>query len=191
MAFSYRDNVRQRPNFATMGTGIPDRLRRARPAWVEDPPVIPPRNPNKPFDDPPRPAHELDPPERNPYNDPDYSPFIVTENQKGQAGEESAGGLLGMLLTMMPHGQVQLGADPPSVSNRAPEYDSKSYGSPQGSLFGKLPALQPEPARNAVDAYVRYDPDRASAARTTAAPPQEMPTTEQRPVRILSRRLYR
>src|SRR6266404_5139493 len=71
MAFSYRDNLGQRPNFAIMGTEIPERLRRTRPAWTDDPPVIPSPNPNDPFGNPPRPALELDPPERNPYNDPE------------------------------------------------------------------------------------------------------------------------
>jgi hypothetical protein len=100
MAFFYRDNLRQRPNFAIMGTEIPERLRRTRPGWTDDPPVIPPRNPDKPFSDPPRPTLELDPPERNPYNDPDYSPFIVTENLSANAGDKPDGGLLGRWLAL-------------------------------------------------------------------------------------------
>lgn len=91
-----------------MGTEIPERFRRAPPAWTKDPPIIPPKNPAKPFDDPPRPTLELDPPERNPYNDLDYSPFIVTDNPSARTGD----GLLGMLLrAMMQQNQIQPDAE--------------------------------------------------------------------------------
>jgi hypothetical protein len=196
MAFSYRDNLRRRPDFVIIGAEIPERLRRARPAWTDDPPVIPSPNPNDPFGDPPRPALELDPPERNPYNDPEYipfpyhSPFIVTESRSGQGGNKPAGGVLGRLLAMMQQAKVQPGADSASTPNNAPEYDSNSYGSPQAGLLGRLLALQGEQAGNAVDvdAYGSYGPDRSRVARTYATAPQKIPTAPQKPVRILSRR---
>ena len=180
MAFFYRDNLRQRPNFAIMGTEIPERLRRSRPAWTGDPPVIPPRNPDKPFSDPPRPTLELDPPERNPYNDPDYSPFIVTENLSANAGDKPDGGLLGMLHAMMQQGQVQPVADPGSTPNGS-----------QGGLLGRWLALNDERARNAVDAYGDNGSGVSRVAQAYTTPPQESPAVSEKPVRILSRRLVR
>ena len=47
-----------------------------------------------------RPPHEVDPSKHNPYNDPDYSPFLVTENLAVKAGDDSQGGLLGRLLAL-------------------------------------------------------------------------------------------
>jgi hypothetical protein len=94
----------------------------------------------------------LAPPERNPYNDPDYSLFIVTDGISGKVGKESGdGGLLGMLRAMMQQGQAQSGADSVSVPNNRPEYNSNSDGSLQGGLVGRLLALQDAQARNARD----------------------------------------
>lgn len=143
-----------------------------------------------PFVDPPKEhsPHDVEPSERNPYNDLDYSPFIVTDNPSAKSGDEpSMGGLPGMLLrAMMQQGQVQPGVDSASITSGAPEYNSDGYGSPQGGLLGRLLALQDERARNAVDAYGSHDPDGSRMARTYATAPQEFPTTPQKPVRILS-----
>lgn len=92
---------------------------------------------------------------------------------------------------MMEQGQVQPDAESVSTPNDAPEYSSDSYGSPQGGLLGRLLALRDERARAAVDDYGNYDPDTGSAALTYAAPPQELPDTPQKPVRVPCRRLYR
>jgi len=94
-----------------------------------------------------------------------------------------------LLRAMMQQGQVQPVANSRSTSNGLPEYNSDSYGSPQGGLLGRFLALQDERARNAVDGYGSYDPDESRAARTKAAPPQELLTTLRKPIRILSRRL--
>jgi hypothetical protein len=59
-----------------------------------------PGNKDSPFPDPPPPSHDVDPSERTPYNDPDYSPFLVTENLSGQADAKPAGGFLGRLLAL-------------------------------------------------------------------------------------------
>jgi hypothetical protein len=53
-----------------------------------------------------RPPHYVDPPEQNPYNDPDYN-IIVTENRSRQAGVEPAGGLLGLLQEAMRRSELQ------------------------------------------------------------------------------------
>jgi hypothetical protein len=44
-----------------------------------------------------RPPREVNPSDRNPYNDPDYSPFLITHNPAGAA----QGGLLGRLLAVL------------------------------------------------------------------------------------------
>jgi len=151
MVFSYKDNLHQRSNFAIMGTEISERLRRALPAWASDLPVIRPQNLNDPFGDLPRPSHDVDPSERNPYNDPDYSPFLVTENRSGRAGSETAGGLLGILLrATMQQGQVHPGNDSVSVPSDTREYYSDGFGKPVGGLLGRWFALQDEQARKIV-----------------------------------------
>jgi hypothetical protein len=60
MVSSFRDDLYQRPNFAITGTEILERLRRRRPAWTDNPPIVSPADPNNPFDDPPR-FHDVDP----------------------------------------------------------------------------------------------------------------------------------
>jgi len=97
--------------------------------------------------------------------------FVVTESLSGRAEDEHVGGLLGMLLrAMMQQGQVQPVANSRSTSNGLPEYNSDSYGSPQGGLLGRFLALQDERARNAVDGYGSYDrrescsPDQSGSA---------------------------
>ncbi len=111
----------------------------------------------------------------------------MTDNRSGQAGDESGGGLLGMLLrAMMQQGPVPPGADSVSSQNGAPDFNSDSYASPQG-LLGRLLALHNERAGNAVD-LDRNDGARGIRA-TTYATPQAFPTTSQKPVRILSRRI--
>ena len=185
MGSSFRDNLYQRPNFAIMGTEIPEHLIRRRPRWTDNPPIVPPADPDNPYGDPPH-FHDVNPPERNPYNDPDYSPFIVTEKLSAKAGEPGGGGLLGILLrAMMPQGQVQPSSDTASTPNRASEFNPNSYGRPQG-LLGRLLALHNE---QAVDAYGSYHPEGTRVARTYATPPQAVPITPQKPVRILSRRI--
>jgi hypothetical protein len=189
MGSSFRDNLYQWPNFAIMGTEIPERLIRRRPAWTDNPPIVPPADPDNPYGDPPH-FHDVDPPARNPYNDPNYSPFIATEKLSAKASDGlGGGGLLGMLLrALMQQGRVQPGLDSVSTANGASEFNSADYGSPQG-LLGRLLALHNERARNAVDLYRNDGAGGGRVARTYATPPQEFPTTPQKPVRILSRRL--
>jgi hypothetical protein len=44
----------------------------------------------------------VDPPEQNPYNDPDYNPnFLVTDNFSRRAVDAPAGGLLALLREVM------------------------------------------------------------------------------------------
>jgi hypothetical protein len=144
MATSFRGNLYRRPDFAIMGTDIPERLRRPRPPWTDNPPIVPPADPNNPFGDPPR-FHEVDPPEQNPYNDPVYRPFIVTENLSGQTDGEPVGGWPGMLLrATMQQGQVQPRTDSVSMPNDASEHNSDSHGNLQGGLLGRLLSLQAE-----------------------------------------------
>lgn len=132
-----------------------------------DPPPIPPL--------PKRPPHEVDPSEKNPYNDPDFNPnFLVTRNLSGQTGDELVGGLLGMLLRgLMQEGRVQQVDDSVSTPNGASEHSSDSHDSPQGGLFGRLLAQQDEQARKG------YDSNPRDASRQ--APP----------LRRLGRRTYR
>ena len=62
-------------------------------------PLVPPVQvpPGGGFPEPPRPPHEVDPPDENPYNDPDYNPnFLVTQN-RSEGRPSLPGGLLGML----------------------------------------------------------------------------------------------
>lgn len=163
MVSSFRDNLYRRPNLANTGTEIPERFIRRRPAWTNNPAIVPPANPNDPYGDPPH-FHELDPPERNPYNDPDYSPFIVTRNLSGQSGDKPVGGLLGMLLAMMQQSQVQPGADSVSAPDGAPEYNSDSDGSPQG-LLGRQLALQDEQTPKGFDSNPQDAPQQALPER--------------------------
>lgn len=111
------------PIFPTPSNGIdpfgpPPTIRAPQPQPVPQrnaPPILPiwpfirlPSSPgnSSPFGDPPRippqPEHpplEVDPSERNRYNDPDFNPdFLVTDNLAGRVGGVPAGGLLGMLL---------------------------------------------------------------------------------------------
>jgi hypothetical protein len=113
-----------------------------------------------PFTDPPpiplpqkRPPLEVDPSEKNPYNDPDFNPnFLVTKNLSGQTGDEPVGGVLGMLLRgLMQQGQVQQGDDSVPLPNGTPEYGSNGHGSPQGGLLGRLLSQQEEQAWKGFD----------------------------------------
>jgi hypothetical protein len=99
---SSKDNLYQRPNYAIDGI-VPNYFRRpALPAWITPPNFQPnqppwPTPPSAPpppgwgFPDPTSPlpmprSHDVDPPEENPYNDPDYNPnFLVTKNLSGPA----------------------------------------------------------------------------------------------------------
>ena len=107
MTSSFRDDPYRRPNFATDGA-IPSYFR--RPQVPPIPPIFPTQPapwPEPPSVSPPFPApwpsqqqHEVDPSDRNPYNDPDYSPFLITENAPTDPSV-SQGGLLGRLLAML------------------------------------------------------------------------------------------
>jgi hypothetical protein len=98
------------------------------------------------------------------------------------------GGLLGMLLRgLMQQGQIQPGTDSVSTPNGAPEYNSNSFGSPQGGLL----ALQDEQTRNASDAFGSYDPSATRVDGAYATPPQEFPSAPQKTVRLVSRRVVR
>lgn len=186
MGLSFRDDFYRRPNFATLGTEIPERLIRRLPAWADNPPISP-ANPNNPYGDPPR-LHEVDPPERNPYNDLDYSPFIVTEIPSANIGVESDyGGLLRMMRATMQDGQVR-----PSVvsdSNGESEYPDSNDSRP-GGLLGRLLAVHDEWLQNAADIY-RNNSSGEVGARTYATPLQVFPATAQQSVWTLSRRLAR
>jgi hypothetical protein len=123
MASSFRYNPFRLPNFAVDGA-VPEYLRRPRwlpkdlpmlpgsPPGSSPMPPLPPSPPGpSPFPDPlPPPSqmrhHDVDPPEQNPYNDPDYN-IIVTENRSRRAGVEPAGGLLGLLQTAMRQSELQ------------------------------------------------------------------------------------
>src|SRR5579863_3329289 len=110
MASSFRDNPYRRPNFATDGA-IPSYLSKPRnppippifspqPAPWPDPPTVPGPFP-APIPVPQiRPPHDVNPPESNPDNDPNYSPFLVTENQAMGTVDTPQGGLLGRLLAV-------------------------------------------------------------------------------------------
>src|SRR5579872_5242107 len=122
MTSSFRDDPYRRPNFATNGT-IPGYL---RPRVPPIPPVFPDQPP--PWPEPPSvpapfpaplpsqqpPAHEVDPSDRNPYNDPDWSPFLITERQVAPQG-----GLLGRLLAVLAE-----------QARDAPDVHENGYGSP-------------------------------------------------------------
>jgi hypothetical protein len=113
----------------------------------------------------------------------------VTDNRLAQPGDESGGGLLGMLLrAMMLQGPAQRGADTVFRQNGAPDFNSDSYGSAQG-LLARLLALHNERAQNAVDFYGNDGTGGTRVARINPASPQEFPTILQKPVRILSRRI--
>jgi len=56
-----------------------------------------------------RPPHDVDPPEQNPYNDPDYNP-VVTENRSRRAKAKPVGGLLGLLQEAMRQSELHAGA---------------------------------------------------------------------------------
>jgi hypothetical protein len=92
-----------------------------------------------------------------------------------------------LLRAMIQQGHVPPDANSASTQNGAPEFNSDSYGSPQG-LLGRLLALQNERAGNAVDLY-RNDGIDSRVHGTYVTLPQEFPTTPQKPVRILSRRI--
>lgn len=113
MASSFRDDLYKRPNLAIEGVS-PDYFRRpALPSWVD--PTISPNLPNLPLPMPPggqhpfpaplpvlqRPPLEVDPSDRNPYNDPDYSPFLITQNPLVGAAGLPQGGLLGRLRSVL------------------------------------------------------------------------------------------
>jgi hypothetical protein len=148
MVSFFRDDLYRWPRLATMGTEIPERLIRRRPAWTDNPPVVPPANPDNPFGDPPKPPHEVDPPRGNPYNEPgcfehpyDRS-FIVTNNLSRQTGDEPSGGLLGRLNALMLERQIQPAAGSASIPDGASEYHPETSGSLHGGLLGRLLALQ-------------------------------------------------
>jgi hypothetical protein len=192
MIYSLRDDFFQPRNLQLWDAAIPKKLDLEespppppRPTVPQPPRIFPQPNPDNPWGDP----HYLDPPKDNPFNYPDEK-FVVTNNLSGQAGDRSGGGgLLGMLLrAMIRQGQVQPGADSASTPTGAPEFNSDSYGSPQG-LLGRLLALHNEQAGNAVDLYRNAGAGGARVARTYVTPPQEFTTTPQKPVRILSRRI--
>jgi hypothetical protein len=182
MAFS-SEELHQRPNFAIMGAGIPDRLRRTLSEWTDNPSIIGPSNPANPFGDPPR-LHEVDPPEHNPYNDPAYSPFLVTKALSTKADDAAAGGLLGMLSAMTQQANVRPGANSNDAPNNAPAYEPDSYGSAAGGLLGRLLTLQaeqnryqpnagtgtaPPPPASAQQMQAQYEADQAQHAREAAA----------------------
>jgi hypothetical protein len=107
MASSFRDDPYRRPNLAT-GGAIPSYFRAPRVPAI--PPIFPtppapwpqPPNPIIPFPAPlPVPPHDVDPPESNPDNDPNYSPFLVTKNQAMETVDTPQGGLLGRLLAAL------------------------------------------------------------------------------------------
>lgn len=158
MAFSGRDDLYQAPNFAIMGTGIPERLRRTLPPWTDNPPISPPANPTNPFNDPPRAPHDVDPPEQNPYNDLDFAPFVVTENSSQRSGTP-AGGLLGLLQAMMQQRDVGPNTGSAISPNGTPATRPDSDGSVPGN-FLRRPPLQPQDQDEA---------DQAQQAREAAA----------------------
>jgi hypothetical protein len=65
---------------------------------------------------PQRPPLEVDPSERNPYNDPDWSPFLITQYPPTDAGDIPQGGLLGRLLSVLAE-QARSGASGDGVPN--------------------------------------------------------------------------
>ncbi len=83
-----------------------------------------PENKSSPFPDPLPPPHDVDPSERNPYNDPDYSPFLITENRSSVADGAPQGGLLGRLLALYNHQSQGIagntGLDDPRLAYVAP-----------------------------------------------------------------------
>jgi hypothetical protein len=138
---------------------VPDIL----PKWPV-PPSPSPGTPD-PFPDPSK--MRLPPiplPQQPPYD-------LHPSNFPGQGGNEPPGGLLGMLQAM---GGIQPGINFASIPNEAPEFNTDSYGSPQG-LLGRLLALQNERARNAVDLY-RNDGAGTRIAQTYKTPSQALPT---------------
>jgi hypothetical protein len=102
MTSSFRDDRYSRPNLALRGT-IPDFMRRPLlPGWITPLPAPAPAPiwPAPPAPTPERevfppalqmrPSHEVDPPEENPYNDPDFNPnFLVTQNVAAPARSSS------------------------------------------------------------------------------------------------------
>jgi hypothetical protein len=67
---------------------------------------------------------------------------------------------------MLQQSQVQSSADSIPVLSGPLEYNSDSYGGPQGGLLGRLLALQDERARDAADAYGGYDPEGSRVVST-------------------------
>jgi hypothetical protein len=190
MTLSDRDNLRQRRDFAITGTEIPERLRPTRPVWIGNPPIVPPRNPNDPFGDPPRAPHDVEPPTNSPHNYPDGT-SVVTDNRSGQAGANLGGGLLGLMRGVMQQVQVQPNANSASALNGTPEYYSDSYGSLPKQL-ARQAARAARRTRPKCGRYLRkYDPHGSSAISTYADPLQQPPAIPHNPVRILSRRLAR
>jgi hypothetical protein len=131
MASSFKDKPYRLPNFGVDGavpkySGIP--------YWVSSDPTIRPTplapwprpspspSPN-PFPDPPqiRQFREVDPPEQNPYNDPDYSP-LITDNFSRRAVDAPAGGLLALLREVMQRNDRQTAADfEPNTEDAQPD----------------------------------------------------------------------
>ncbi len=122
------------------------------PAWPYLPLPSSPGN-NNPFGDPPkispqqeRPPHEVDPPGQNPYNDPDYRPFRVTENLLAKAGDGSPGGLLGRLLALHAE-QTRIAAD--AYGNDGPN-DARG-----GPMYATPPQEFPDAAQKPVRVLAR------------------------------------
>jgi hypothetical protein len=89
---------------------------------------------------PKRPPHEVDPSERNPYNDLDYSPFIVTKNISERAPGEFGGGLLGRLLALqIQQSQVRPMAESPGQTPGASDdVQSSESRRPIRSLVARI-----------------------------------------------------
>jgi hypothetical protein len=122
MASSFKDKPYRLPNFGVDGA-VPRQLR--QPRWTSPHSTIlpgaptspwaplpsPPPGPN-PFPDIPQKKQfrDVDPPEQNPFNDPDYSP-LVTDNFSRRAVGAPAGGLLALLREVMQQSDRQPEAD--------------------------------------------------------------------------------
>jgi hypothetical protein len=122
MASSFKDKPYRLLNLGVDGA-VPQELR--QPRWIPPRSTILPSAPASPwaplptplpgpniFPDPPqkRQFREVDPPEQNPYNDPDYSP-LVTDNFSRRAIDAPAGGLLALLREVMQRNDRQTEAD--------------------------------------------------------------------------------
>jgi hypothetical protein len=114
-----------------------------------------------------RTPHDVDPPEQNPFNSPNWPP-VVTENPSGQGQVGLGGGLLGMLRALLQQ-SLEPGAVSSSAPN-APENHPDGDGSAQRSVIEKLLGLRGEQGSN------------------SAEPSQETSGSPQKPCRCLARR---